>query len=54
MPELPDVEHFRTTFKRTSLRKTIQDIEVVNGDLLEDVSKSEIKEVLEGDEFVET
>ncbi len=54
MPELPDVEHFRRKFKKTSLDKPIQKVEVKDNQLLKNVSSQNLQNQLEDSHFVNT
>ena len=52
MPELPHIEIYRQHLDATSLKKTIEEVEVRDEDLLEGVSPADVKGRLEGDRFV--
>ncbi|MGM0587168.1 MAG: Fpg/Nei family DNA glycosylase [Bacteroidota bacterium] len=54
MPELPEVEVFKSIVDDTSLNKTIRSIYIEREDILEDVSPQEFNKALEGDSFVST
>jgi formamidopyrimidine-DNA glycosylase len=51
MPELPDVEGFKSIFDKTSMNKKIVSIEVKNTKILDDVSPLRLKSALEGECF---
>lgn len=51
MPELPEVESFGKYLDRTSLDKTIENVEVKNPELLQNVNADVLKEKLEGHKF---
>lgn len=54
MPELPDVEQFRTYTESTSLHQKIKSVEVRSEDVLEEISASELRNFLEDEEFEST
>lgn len=51
MPELPDVEYFRKTFRETSLQKTVQRVGVRDDSLLEGISSKKFISQLQGNLF---
>jgi len=52
MPELPHIEVFRQHLDATSLKKTVEEVEVRDEDLVKGVSAADLKSRLEGDRFV--
>src|SRR6056297_3280725 len=54
MPELPDVETFKHYIDSTSLHKTIEKAQVMNKKILEEISKNNLEQVLQGTRFVES
>ena len=51
MPELPDVEVFRIYLDSHGLYKTIEDVEIRTGQVLENVEPEELKATLKGKKF---
>lgn len=51
MPELPDVEGFKSIFDKTSLNKKIRSLEVKNTKILDNISTFRLKKALEGECF---
>ena len=51
MPELPEVEAFGKYLDRTSLDKTIKNVEIKSPELIQNVGASDLKEKLEGHKF---
>jgi Formamidopyrimidine-DNA glycosylase len=51
MPELPEVESFGKYLDRTSLDKTIENVEIKSPELLQNVDANDLKEKLEGHKF---
>jgi formamidopyrimidine-DNA glycosylase len=51
MPELPEVEAFGRYLDRTSLDKTIKNVEIKSPELIQNVDVSDLKEKLEGHKF---
>lgn len=54
MPELPDVETFKRYIDSTSLHKTIEKAQVMNKKILEEISKNNLEQGLQGTRFVES
>jgi formamidopyrimidine-DNA glycosylase len=54
MPELPEVEVFKSIVDDTSLNKTIGSIYIEREDILENVTPQDFNKALEGDSFVST
>lgn len=54
MPELPDVEVFKQYADSTALHQKIIDVKVLCKEMLEEISASKTKSVLERKEFVST
>jgi formamidopyrimidine-DNA glycosylase len=54
MPELPDVESFRRYLERTSLRREIRRVRVLDPGSLRDVSRQRLSRELKGRGFVST
>lgn len=51
MPELPDVETFRRDFEATSLHRTINRVETLAGEILQDITSAELDRQLAGKRF---
>lgn len=51
MPELPDVEYFKSYFDRTALHKTITYVQCGDADVIENVNCSFLRRALHGKEF---
>lgn len=51
MPELPEVEGFKSYFNRTSTRKKIIDISVKTASLIKKTSATKLRELLQGKSF---
>lgn len=54
MPELPDVESFKTYFDSTALHKKITDIDITSKKVLGNINGSSLKSELEGKKFTQT
>jgi formamidopyrimidine-DNA glycosylase len=54
VPELPDVEVFRRTLARSSLRRRISAVDVADPQVLEDVSAAELERELTGSQLTGT
>ncbi len=54
MPELPDVELFKRYLDATSLHQRIDDVDVLDGYVLRDVSAGDLRDALKGRELTHT
>jgi formamidopyrimidine-DNA glycosylase len=54
MPELPDVEVFRSYFESTSLKQDVEQVDVLDQRILEDISAKNLHEALAGYRFIST
>ncbi|MCE5215115.1 MAG: Fpg/Nei family DNA glycosylase [Methanobacterium sp.] len=54
MPELPSVEIFKRYFDSTSLKQEIDVVDIINPEILADVSEVELEDKLQGREFIES
>ena len=54
MPELPDVETFRRHVDATSLNQEIRAVEIRDARMLQGVSPQDLRQSLEGSEFLST
>ena len=54
MPELPEVESFRSFVDRTSLHQKIEGVKLAKTDRLFDISAKDLIHILEGNEFEST
>ncbi|PZR37803.1 MAG: formamidopyrimidine-DNA glycosylase [Azospira oryzae] len=54
MPELPEVENFRSFVDRTSLHQKIEGVKLAKTDRLFDISAKDLIHILEGNEFEST
>ncbi len=53
MPELPDVEAFKTYFKKTSLNKIIADVQCSCKDLIKNINFKDLRNELIGKSFID-
>lgn len=54
MPELPEVEAFRSYFNNTALHKKVKKVEVEGGSVLEDISPRSLQSRMKGETFKES
>lgn len=54
MPELPEVESFKRYMDKTSLNKSIENVDVKSPEILQTISKRALKDKLEGYKFQST
>jgi formamidopyrimidine-DNA glycosylase len=54
MPEIPDVEVFRSYFESTSLKQDVEQVDVLDQRILEDISAKKLHEALAGHRFTST
>ena len=52
MPELPEVEYYKKYFESTSIGKTVEEVTVRSSQILEDITKNELKTKLTSKEFL--